>query len=275
MLLDSIVIVLRETLEASILIALLLSVQRSVQFRQSDLQKNYPPIVQIEKIWLPAALVCGAISALLYAHNLGSISEWFDYAGQEVINATMQYCLSLSLILFLLLVGLNRLRLLPCLMLLITALAITREGAEIFIFYRGFVTSSAQFSGALTSGFIGLMIGVSVGVLVFYSLTNIRPQKALVIQALLAALIAAGLAEQATQLLLQIDWLESAAPVWDSSALLPEHSVIGQLCYAVFGYEATPTGSEVLVYCMTLVAALLTFFLPAKISARQQDIGNV
>jgi high-affinity iron transporter len=46
---------------------------------------------------------------------------------------------------------------------------------------------------------------------------------------------------QAVQLLVQADWLTSAGPAWDTSWLVPEASLPGQLLYALVGYEAAPS----------------------------------
>jgi high-affinity iron transporter len=80
MLLNAVITVLRETIEAGILVSVLLALgnQRGLNIR-----------------WLLISLAIGACMAALYAHHLIYISEWFDYTGQEVMNAGMQvliYC---------------------------------------------------------------------------------------------------------------------------------------------------------------------------------------
>ena len=62
---------------------------------------------------------------------------------------------------------------------------------------------------------------------------------------------------QATQFLIQADWLASSNPVWDSSHLISEHSLPGQLLYALMAYEATPTWSQILVYLTSLLLMLI------------------
>jgi high-affinity iron transporter len=70
---------------------------------------------------------------------------------------------------------------------------------------------------------------------------------------ILLALFAGNMAAQSIQLLTQADWLASTPQLWDSSALLTEYSVTGQLLYALIGYEATPSLAQAISY----VAAML------------------
>jgi high-affinity iron transporter len=76
------------------------------------------------------------------------------------------------------------------------------------------------------------------------------------IQTVLLAMIGAGMALQATQLLTQADWLEPGLPLWESSELLSENSMLGQMAYAVVGYEATPSAPEISAAAIALAAIL-------------------
>ena len=62
---------------------------------------------------------------------------------------------------------------------------------------------------------------------------------------------------QATQFLIQADWLASTEPVWDSSHIISEHSLPGQLLYALMAYEATPTWSQIIIYLTSLLLMLI------------------
>ena len=60
-------------------------------------------------------------------------------------------------------------------------------------------------------------------------------------------------------LLTQADWLPYTAELWNSSTLIPEYSVTGQLLYALVGYEANPSILQVIFY---FSSALLIAFSP-------------
>src|SRR5690606_7165635 len=74
----------------------------------------------------------------------------------------------------------------------------------------------------------------------------------------LIALFGGNMLSQAALMLIQSDWLPGGAILWDSSALLPEDSLAGQLFYALVGYEATPSLTQAIAYFggFTLLAGL-------------------
>lgn len=233
MLLDAILIVLHETLEAGVLVSLLASASRG---RALGLG------------WLVAALPVGLLAAVVYALELRTISAWFDGTGQELLNAALVYAISLLLLAVLALLPMASrygCALAKC-MTAIVVLAVSREGGEILIFFSSYVRVEAELVRALTSGFVGLLVALSVGMLAFLILTSVRSTLALGAQSILLALVCIGMAVQGTQLLTQADWLPAGQPVWDSSWLLDEASMLGQMVYAVFGYEATPAPGEVI-----------------------------
>jgi high-affinity iron transporter len=45
--------------------------------------------------------------------------------------------------------------------------------------------------------------------------------------------------------------------LWDSSAVLPENSVVGQMLYAFIGYEATPSGAQIIAYVTGLFLVIV------------------
>ena len=257
MLLDIIIIVLRETLEASILIAVLLSI---------SLNRN------VKMTWLPPALLVGSVGAIVYGSSLGAVSEWFDYAGQEVVNAALQVAVYLLICWLISLQSpdlgqsLNKNQgAVRVLMVVIVATAFVREGGELYVFYGGFLQKGAVLLPALISGFIGLAIGLSAGAIVYYGLVLWKQVKWLSNGVL--TLVAGGMVLQATQLLLQIDWLSSSGPLWDSGWLISESSVIGQVLYAIFGYEATPSDTEVGAY----LAAVVGIIVVVNVSYRRRN----
>lgn len=259
MLLDAVVIVLRESLEAGIVISLLMSV--------STRSGSGPH-------WFWSGLIAGVSGAALYAWNLGAVSGWFQGVGQEVLNAGLQYMIYLLVLAVVIMIcrPTDRSLHLPGLMAAVVALAIAREGAEIIVFYYGYLHTEHILPKALTSGFIGLMIGMSVGALCYYLLLSLAEAAILPVQVCLLTLVAAGMVAQGSQLLIQADWLPAAMPLWDSNWILPEHTVAGQVAYATFGYEATPTPLEVIVYLGAIALAPLLLWtsrrLRLQVSAR-------
>ncbi|MBV1932290.1 MAG: hypothetical protein KUG71_11305 [Porticoccaceae bacterium] len=263
MLLDAVIIVLRETLEAGVLVSVLLTIANQHQLGLR---------------WLMLAFMGGLMGAVIYARNMGLVSSWFEYVGQEVLNGLIQYSIYLCLLFICLLVS-SRLsiksRVLMCLLTLTVALALIREATEIMIFFSGFIGNSDVLSKAVTSGFIGLMIGLSVGALCYFSIMSLKRRWIRPTQIVVLALVGAGMVAQATQLLIQADWLSSVAPLWDTRNILPEASIPGQLAYAIFGYEATPTPLEAWLFLGALLSIPLAIVLWRSVSNNNKSNSAV
>jgi len=137
------------------------------------------------------------------------------------------------------------------------SLAIIREGSEILIYLSSFIGNRELFQPILLGGLVGAGIGASVGALAYYFLININRSWLPYASIAIVMLIGAGMAGQASLLLIQADWLPSHAPMWDSSALVAENSITGQLLYALIGYEATPTPIQVAAYFGGLLLPLV------------------
>jgi high-affinity iron transporter len=72
---------------------------------------------------------------------------------------------------------------------------------------------------------------------------------------LLVLLLAAGMASQAAHYLIQADLIPALiSPMWDTSAMLSEKSIPGMLLHSLIGYDAHPTGMQLLFYVVTLTA---------------------
>lgn len=255
MLLTSVIIVLREVLEATLLISLL-----------SALSGVYG----ISRRWLGWSLCLGAAGAISYSLGINVITDWFDGVGQEVTSAAIQFLIYLLLMLAitLMLSGVVRqaryARLTVVTMVATVALAVTREGFEILVYVYGSYGVFSQFMAILTGAVIGASIGISIGVLVYYLVIATKFRQSLVLGIGLLSLVAAGMVSQSVLLLIQADWLPSQHPVWDSSGWLPENTVTGQLLYALIGYEATPTAIQALAYFGGLALMLLVAMIASR-----------
>tara|TARA_R110001592_G_scaffold83616_2_gene247625 strand:+ start:6976 stop:7836 length:861 start_codon:yes stop_codon:yes gene_type:complete len=262
MFLNSVILILQEILEAALLVSVLLV-----------FSKRYG----IKPHWLFSALSLGAIGALFFAINMAEISEWFDYVGQEVVNALIQFSILFFLGIFTAFLPKNSFLSVESpdtisgesdrhhqkngwsiiWMLLIVSLALTREGSEIFIYIGGVIGHPSHIQPTLTGAGIGVGIGLSAGVLIYYGMLGLPAKWIAPGGIVLLALVAGNMASQATLLLTQADWLPYSTILWDSSELLPENSIFGHLLYALVGYEATPSLFQGISY----ICGMLLIFL--------------
>ena len=244
MLLTSVVFVLREVLEAALLISLLTALSKRLG---------------ISSRWVIVALVAGLFGAAIYGFNIDLVSEWFEGVGQEVVNAGLQIAIYIVLCMVAVLSVRRRQgraafdELISLLMAASVALAIVREGSEIMIYLSGFLQVTDMLLPVLAGSFIGAGIGMSAGAVFYYALLSLGRRAAVITGGVLLSLVAAGMGSQATTLLIQADWLPSQYPAWDSSWLITEQSVSGQVLYALIGYEATPTPLQLFVHISAFV----------------------
>ncbi len=248
MLLTSVIIVLREVLEAVLLLSLFMVISS---------------MLELSLRWMRSAIGFGLIGASVYGVYINAVSEWFEGVGQEVVNAFLQFLVYPLLVLSVFLfvrqyrVGSRDNVSLAWLMTACAALSITREGSEILIYMSGFFQSEQMLANVLVGSTIGAAIGISVGVLFYFLLLSQPPRRSVLAIVFLLCFVGAGMCAQATQLLIQADWISISGFIWDSSAIIPEGSVVGQLLYALIGYEATPSIIEVTVYlaCLLITSA--------------------
>ncbi len=247
MLLNSVVIIMREFLEAALFFSILPALTRQFGF---NLQ------------WVLWSMVTGILGAYIYAMNIDIISDWFDGFGQEVINGIIPLGIYFLLVIFLLFLlrfmhGKPLAR--PVIVFLMTAistLTIIHEGAEIFLYFIS-VTRSDFYIGAVIGMIIGASIGISIALLIYYFLTNFNPAWSTHISLFLLVLVAAGMVSQASISLIQADWLAAQLPVVDMSDWISEQSFTGQLLYAFFAYEATPTATQLSWYLAALLLPII------------------
>lgn len=256
----SAIIVFRETLEAALLIGIIAAATRGLSGRN---------------LWLGVGIGIGLSGALVVAGLTERIAELAEGTGQELFNAAI---LGIAV----LMLGWHNIwmashgremanqaravgkevhsgeREMSALAILI-AIAVLREGSETALFLYGLAASDGNGRLALVSGgLLGLAGGVGMGWVIYSGLARIPIRQFFAVTSGLILLLAAGMAGQMARFLVQGDLVRPlASPLWDSSSLLPMDSAVGNLMHLLAGYEARPSGVQVLFYAATLVVILL------------------
>ena len=243
MLINSVILILREVLEAALIISVLLAISQQLK---------------VSRQWMFFALLIGFAGASIYAVNIEAVSMAMEGVGQEVVNASL-HLLIYSFILMLIFAIKDRAyhRLMILVMTGCVAIASIREGSEIIIYISGFISSPELFLTVSIGSIVGTGIGISVGVFFYYLIANMSFNNGIGLALFLLILIAGAMILQATQLLIQADLISSQQPLWNSSSFISERSLFGQLLYALLGYEATPTPIQVYCYITSLI--VMTF----------------
>jgi len=122
------------------------------------------------------------------------------------------------------------------------------------LFLWAIAASGGREFGMTVGGFAGLAAGVVVGALLYRSLLFIPVRYFFTVTGWLILLLTAGLAAQAAGFLNQAGLLPALGTgLWNTSHILSQQSMLGQLLHILIGYIARPSGIELLFYGVTLV----------------------
>jgi len=124
--------------------------------------------------------------------------------------------------------------------------AIIREGVETVIFLNAInYASGVNFIG----GSLGIIAAIAVGYLFFVSTKKINLKKLFNISSILLVLFAAGLAARSFHEFEEAGMLNGIiSPLFDVSHILSENSIVGSFLKGMFGYSANPSLLEVIAY---------------------------
>jgi high-affinity iron transporter len=256
--LGSAVIVFRETLEAALIVTIVLAATRGLAGRVG---------------WIGAGIAAGLAGAVAVAGAAEAIAAAFEGVGQELFNAGVLLAAVAMLGWHHLWMAEHGRRLAAELRALsdsvraggrtlgvlaaAVALAVLREGAETVLFLQGLAATAPTHD--VVAGFaLGAAGGAVVGTLLYVGLVRIPVRHFFRVTGWLVVALAAGLAAQAARFLEQADLLPALVPeVWDTSSLLTETSLTGQLLHVLVGYTARPSGIQVAFYAVTIVTLIL------------------
>ncbi len=140
----------------------------------------------------------------------------------------------------------------------VVALAALREGAEVVLFLYGVAAGGQTAGPMIVGGVLGLAAGGAAGTLLYLGLMRIPPRHLFAVTGWMLVILAAGMAAQAAAFLVQAGWLPAIVePLWDTSSLLPNQSLAGQVLHALAGYDDRPSASQLLFFGVTLASILV------------------
>jgi high-affinity iron transporter len=135
----------------------------------------------------------------------------------------------------------------------LVAIAIIREGAEILLFSYGLITAHNYSLSQIIGGtLIGSITGLLAGLLIYFGLIKIGQKYIFVITSWLLIFLAASIASQIPIFLVSAGIIhEVGGPVWNSSEILSEHSIVGSILHIIIGYSEKPTVLQLIFYFTT------------------------
>lgn len=140
--------------------------------------------------------------------------------------------------------------------------AVGREGVETVVFTLAiaFATTAGK-SGMLIGGMVGLVIALAIAIAMYRLGHRINIGRFFMIVGTALMIFAAGLLVDAVQNMQQLGWLPVAMhPLWHTGALLSEDSALGDIAHSLFGYAQSPTVLQAIVYVLYLTGVLVAFY---------------
>ena len=265
------IIVFRETLEAALIVGIVLAASVGIISRGR---------------FVAGGIAAGIAGAALVAGFAASIADAFEGNGQELLNAAV-LCLAVCML------GWHNIwmatharemaaeagrvgrqvaagsRPLTALAIIVGA-AVLREGSETVLFIFGILAGSHEGAiSLLAGGALGLAGGIAAGGAIYAGLLRIPLHRLFVVTSWMVLLLAAGLAAQAAAFLVQADLLPALGnQVWDTSAVLSDDSIPGRVLHTLVGYVARPEGIQLVAFAATLLA----IGLPMRLITRQRAV---
>ena len=277
--LGALIIVFREVFEAGLIIGIVLAATRAVSHRGW---------------WIGGGVLGGAMGACIVALFAGALSAAFRGMGQELFNAAILGVAVAMLIWHSVwmsrhgreiaaemrslgeavvagsrsLVGLA----------VVVGVAVLREGVEVVLFLYGIVASGGTSTWELFGGgLVGLFLGALVCGLTYLGLLQIPNRYLFSVTNMMIALLAAGMAAQATAFLEQADVVTVMGQVvWNTSDYLTDKSLVGRALHTLIGYTDQPTAIQLVVYLGTLgltVALMKLFAVSSATDRRSQTVA--
>ena len=267
------IILFREVLEASLIIAIVMGASRGIARRGR---------------WVAAGIALGVLGACLVALLASDLALKFEGRLSALLNAVILLSAVAVLTWHNVWMKSHGRKLasdiatvgadvqtgkqpLTALMLL-TFAAVMREGSEAVLFLWAIATSGNQALNMTVGGVGGVIAGVLVGTLLYRGLLGIPLRHFFSFTSWLILLVTAGLSAQAAGFLNQAELLPALGnQLWDTSHLLSQASLPGQLLHTLVGYIARPSGIEVLFYIGTILTVLALMHLVGRASSPQRQ----
>ncbi len=256
----ALIIVFREVIEAGLIIGIALAATRGLTNRRR---------------LVSSGVGLGLLGACVVAFFASAISNTLQGAGQEIFNA------SILLIAVFMLAWHNiwmaqhgrqlaaQLKSMgqqvmsgqkaPRALAVVIAAAVLREGSEVVLFLYGIAASGGSTLGSmLTGGALGLLLGMVVSALTYFSLVRIPSRYLFSVTGVLLCFLAAGMAAQAAAYLQQAGVINvMTQPLWDTSFIVDDGSLAGKTLHALVGYTAQPNGLQAIFYGATCASIAL------------------
>ena len=137
--------------------------------------------------------------------------------------------------------------------------AVGREGLETVVFTLAIVFSTSA-AGALTGAVIGLAGSLVIAFVIYRLGHQLKLSRFFTVIGVLLMIFAAGLVADAVQNMQELGWLPVlSSPMWHSASFLSQDSAFGDVMHSFFGYSDAPTPLQLLMYVGYLAIVIVAY----------------
>jgi high-affinity iron transporter len=137
--------------------------------------------------------------------------------------------------------------------------AVGREGLETVVFTLAIMFSTTA-AGALTGALIGLAGALAIAFVIYKLGHRLNLAQFFTVIGVLLMIFAAGLLADSVENLQQLGWLPVlASPMWHTTSMLSESSALGDVLHSFFGYSDAPTPFQLVIYVAYLAVVIVAY----------------
>ena len=158
---------------------------------------------------------------------------------------------------------------------LIAFVAVLREGVESALFLISTTTGTEASGSQLVGGVVGLAVAVGIGVLLYAGSSAVDIRAFFRLTGVLIILFAAGLVSKGVHEFQEVGLLPTMnEPVWNLGVLDPSTSTVGKFLGSLFGWTPRPSLLMAIAYTAYLIPVLVTYLRMTAPTRRLIPAGN-
>ncbi len=271
--LSSLLITLREGLEAALIIGIILA-----YLARTGNRRSFKPVWLGTSLAVLVSLIAGAAIYLLAGEFSGQAEEIFEGLAMFVAAGVLTWMIfwmrkqavnikaHLHAQIQSVLTGGSSLGLV-----VLAFVVVVREGIEtvLFLFAATRVAESPLLFAA--GGLLGLVIAIGIGYSIYRGTSRLNLRAFFNVTSMVLIVFAAGLLAHGIHEFHEAGIIPPLVEhVWDINHILPEKETFGRFLTAITGYNANPSLVEVIAYPVYLALALGFYFRPIKMSKESE-----
>lgn len=271
--LGSLLITLREGLEAALIIGIILAYLARTNNRQ-----GFKPVWLGTSLAVLVSLIAGAIIYIVAGEFSGRAEQIFEGSAMLLAVGVLTWMVFWMRKQAVNIKGELQARIQSALtngssfgLVAIAFIAVVREGIEtvLFLFAANTVAESAV--SFTIGGLLGLAVAIAIGYGIYKGSSKLNLRTFFNITGLVLIVFAAGLLAHGIHEYNEAGFIPNVVEhIYDINSILPENSTAGRFLTALFGYNGNPSLTEIIGYIGYLSWTLVAYFRPgaAKVGAK-------